>query len=448
MKLTNEIKITQKQNMTQKQIMTVNLLAMTNAEMQSYIQSEYDTNPMIDHHLKENEETHHTEMKKVYASERSDYNFSGDEQSDEEEQIPMKEDQMLRSNVMMQLRKEDFDSNKWKILNQMTYFLNEKGYLNLGLSEIAEAIDQPLSLVKECHTILSDLSPVGIFSTSVAECLLKQLKVMNNVDERLIIMVEDYSEELAKGNRTKIVKELKISKEEFNEFLEILSNLRINPITVNQVERSQYIIPDIIIKRIEDTYEILINDGWMGQYYFNDYYLHLMHETTDPTLKEYLTNKYQKSKFLFDCIEMRRETIIRIMREIIKIQGDFFFRHYELMPMTMDDIAMKIEMNISTVSRALREKYIEYPYGSILAKKLFTQSIKSETGEDKSKNQVEQLILETVKNENKNTPLSDGQIEKIMKEQGIQISRRTISKYRKELGILDSYNRKYQESSR
>ncbi len=444
MKLTNQVKTIQKQVMTQNQIITVNFIAMTNVEMQAYIQAEYDVNPLIEHHqnLKESPGNLRADYS-VGTSSRQDEQSDDYEMSNQAQERMIQEEQMVKLNILMQLNRKEFSEVEWTIMSTMIDFLDDHGYLKTELVEIAKVIQQPLNMVENAHRVLSKLNPMGIFSKSVTEYILKQLLAKEEVDPNLIKLMTEYTDEITKGNRSKIAKELKITSEELSHLFLELSKLRVNPIERSDTAPPEYIVPDIIINRIGESYEVVLNDGWMGEYQFSDYYLNLMNTTADPTLKEYLNIKHQKSKFLFECIEMRRETIIKIMTEIVEIQKDFFFESQELKPMILEDIALKINMHISTVSRALRGKYIEYPNGSILGKDLFVQGIKSSTGEDTSKIEIEKNLLQIIQEEDKSAPLSDGQIEKKLKEKGISISRRTISKYRNQLGILDSYNRKY-----
>lgn len=445
MRLINQVKTSQKQVITQNQIMTVNVLAMTNVEMQAYIQEEYDINPLIEHHqsIKEAHDYRSEDFPQVDSSARPDEQSDGYEVSNQKNETFIQEEQLVKLNILMQLDRRKFSDAQWSVMSRMIDFLDDHGYLKTELTEIAQILKQPLHLVEDSHKVLSGLNPLGIFSRNVSEYILKQLHAIEGVDQNLIRLMTDYTEDITKGNLSKIAKELKISRDKLSGLFEQLSKLNINPLERNNTESCEYIIPDIIINKIGETYEVIINDGWMGEYQFSDYYLNLMNTTTDLALKEYLMSKHQKSRFLFECIEMRRETIIKIMRELIALQKDFFLSSGELKPMILEDVALKIDMNISTVSRALRGKYIEYPYGSILGKDLFTQSIKTDSGVEKSKRQIEKILLQTINEEDKSSPLSDGQLEKHLKDKGVSISRRTISKYRTQLGILDSYNRKY-----
>lgn len=436
-----------KQEMTQSvntkllhnQIMTVNLLAMNNCELDAFLNEAYESNPLLDYGRVPEREVFQG------MSERA----SGDdgsflEQMEDQSVLPSEDRNMWVSNIMMQLSRNEHSEKKWNLMMKMVNFLSDEGYLAVGLAEIAEILNETESEVRACHKILSRLKPEGVFSLSVSDFLILQLTQMGKAEEKLIRLLKEHAEDLVRGNRAKAAKELKISREKLSEYIRILSSLKSAPITSDQTEVCQYVIPDIIIKKGVEGPQILINDGWMGEFRYNDYYLQMMEETKDLALKEYLQEKYAKSRFLFDSIEMRRATIVRIMEEIVRLQEAFFFRKGTLAPMSMEKIAEETDMNTSTVSRALREKVIEYSYGSIKAKDLFTGSIMNDEGKELSKRSVMDQILEMIQKEDKNAPLSDAQIEAELKKGGIEISRRTVSKYRKEAGILDSYNRKYE----
>lgn len=422
------------------QIMTVNFLAMSNCELDTFLNEAYESNPILDYGKAPEREFIH--------------GIRGSASKDEEFYMDMMEDQsvlssedrnMWISNIMMQLDRKEYSKKRWNLMMKMVEFLDDEGYLAIGLVEIAGILDEAESEVQVCHKILSQLKPEGIFSLSVSDFLILQLRQIGKAEEKLVRLLKEHAEDLAQGNRLKAAKELKISREKLSEYIRLLSTLKSAPIAGEQAGANQYVIPDIIIKNEMEGPQIFINDEWMGEFKYNNYYLRLMEETQDPVLKEYLQDKYAKSRFLFDSIEMRRATILRIMKVIVRLQEKFFFRKGGLVPMSMEKIAEETNMNTSTVSRALREKYIEYPYGSIKAKELFTGAILDSDGNKLSKCSVKNQIIEMIQKEDKNAPLSDVQIEANLKKNGIEISRRTVSKYRKEAGISDSYNRKYEE---
>lgn len=170
----------------------------------------------------------------------------------------------------------------------------------------------------------------------------------------------------------------------------------------------------------------------------------MLDSTTDPELVAYFEKKLKSIQFIFACIQQRRKTLLAIAREILEEQKDFFNLQCELKPMTMTSLSKKLGIHPSTVSRAIKGKYIQYPGNSILCKDLFSTSVTSasDTGDLLSKSNIKLVIKELIDKENKSTPLSDQTIVKLLKGQDISISRRTVAKYRLELGIGSSAERK------
>ena len=181
----------------------------------------------------------------------------------------------------------------------------------------------------------------------------------------------------------------------------------------------------------------------MGEYRYNDYYIRMMREAEDPELAAYFKEKLERARFIVNCVEQRRSTIIRIVEAILELQKDYFENRGQLQPMSMSEVAKKVDMHVSTVSRAVKGKYLQYR-NVVLMKDLFTGAVgtKEGTGEmsaDGVKNRIAQLIGK----EKSEETLSDSRIAEILKAEGTDISRRTVAKYRAELGILDSRQRAY-----
>ena len=178
----------------------------------------------------------------------------------------------------------------------------------------------------------------------------------------------------------------------------------------------------------------------MGEYRFNDYYIHMMQSATDPELKEYFRGKLERARLIVNSVERRRGTITQIVEAILEDQSDYFLNDGKLQPMTMDKIARQLDISTSTVSRAIRNKYMQYRR-PVLLRDLFSNAASENT--DASADIVRKRIEELIQGEDHARPLSDDKIAKMLKEEGMSISRRTVAKYRQQMGIPESRLRAY-----
>lgn len=207
--------------------------------------------------------------------------------------------------------------------------------------------------------------------------------------------------------------------------------------------RAEYIVPDIVLHREENRWEIQLNDSWMGGYRMNDYYLKLMQETGDQTLKKYFQEKAGRVRFILQNVEQRRQTLLSLMQVILEWQRPFFEGRGNLRPMTMTEAAEQMGVNPSTISRAVKGKYLQYPQETLLLKDLFSQGVaKAALETEVNAREIKRLISLWVKEEDKGKPYSDQKLKEMLEEQEIYVSRRVVAKYRSTLGIKGSFDRK------
>lgn len=205
-------------------------------------------------------------------------------------------------------------------------------------------------------------------------------------------------------------------------------------------QKSEYIVPDIILRK-DEKWEIILNDSWYGKYEISDYYQKMMDETKDEELKAYFLNKAQRARFILKNIEQRRKTLLDLMEKILERQKDYFEGTGSLTPMTMTEIAEQMGVHPSTVSRAVRGKYVQYPQKTVLLKSLFSQGISKETDQINA-TEIKERLRKLIKEENRQKPYSDQKLKELLEEQEISISRRAVAKYREEMGIKGSFDRK------
>lgn len=252
-------------------------------------------------------------------------------------------------------------------------------------------------------------------------------------------------EDLAAGQLSNISRSLKVSTTAVRKCLSEIAKLNPRPLSGFDMDTTSYIVPDIILDLNEEQhcFEAGLNDEWTADYKISDYYYKMMQQSDDEKLQAYFEQRYKRARFLIKSIEQRRETILAIARHAAGIQYDFFRGTGRKQPETMTEVAEALGIAVSTVSRAVRGKYIQYPAGSIFFKELFTASVIQTEGEQKKSGEdIKAQIKVLIGHENKQKPLSDAALVRELEKQDIVISRRTVAKYRESMGIKGCFDRK------
>lgn len=262
-------------------------------------------------------------------------------------------------------------------------------------------------------------------------------------EEILSEMIKHHLQNIAEGKISTISRALKLSSAEVRKMIHVIKGLNPRPLNGIGGEKAQYIVPDVLLSHQDGGWNIELNDKWTGNLQSNDYYIHMMETAQDQELKSYFENKLRRARFIINAVEQRRETLTGITREILKRQEPYFLGTGQLKPMTLEEIADALEIHKSTVSRAIRDKYLRAPSGCFLFRSLFTTGIPSGDGNgDVSRNAVKAKLKELVAAEDKKKPWSDEQLAGLLQDAGMPISRRTVAKYRMELGIGGAFQRK------
>ena len=207
-----------------------------------------------------------------------------------------------------------------------------------------------------------------------------------------------------------------------------------------QKDDTEYVVPDILISRQGEQWEVTLNDGWMGEYRYNDYYIHMMEKSQDPELQAYFKERLERAHFVVNSVEQRRKTIIRIVETVLELQKAYFEGTGGLVPMQQEDVAQILGIHVSTVSRAIKGKYIQYRK-TIPVKSLFTVGVSENSGENGiSSDVIKKRICQLIAEEGEKS-LSDQKLAEQLELEGITISRRAVAKYRIQMNIPDSRQR-------
>ena len=298
--------------------------------------------------------------------------------------------------------------------------LNKKGYLELSKIEIKDILEVSDKELDEAFDVIHSLEPYGVGAYSLEECLKIQLKVKNLIDDKLFLFIDNYLYLLADKKYDLIKKKLSINDEQLFSYIDTIKSLNPIPSRGYSVGKIKKIIPDILLETKKDEAFYKINRASIPQI----------------SVKDKINDKYYKKlNEIVSCIEKRFETLDKIMEIIIREQKSFFISQgKETNTLKISDVASELNLSPSTVSRAVKEKYIKTDFGIISLRKLFNL--------DSTVFLYQQKILEYIENENKEEPLSDQDIVNLLEKEGIKIARRTVTKYREKLGYKSSHKRK------
>ena len=329
------------------------------------------------------------------------------------------------------------EKNFFQILEeQLTYFkietkikkicvfiinnLNKKGYLELSKIEIKDILEVSDKELDEAFDVIHNLEPYGVGAYSLEECLKIQLKIKNLIDDKLFLFIDNYLYLLMDKKYDLIKQKLDINDDKLFSYIDIIKSLNPIPSRGYSVGKVKKIIPDIFVETKKDEVFYEINRASIPQI----------------NVKDKINDKYYKKlNEIVSCIEKRFETLDKIMEIIIREQKSFFLSQgKETNTLKISDVASELNLSPSTVSRAAKEKYIKTDFGIISLRKLFNL--------DSTVFLYQQKILEYIENENKEQPLSDQDIVNLLEKEGIEIARRTVTKYREKLGYKSSHKRK------
>ncbi|MDO5517017.1 MAG: RNA polymerase factor sigma-54 [Clostridium sp.] len=460
MNLDYNLKITQEQKMilTQNMQQSIKLLQMSMHDLREYIDNEYSENPVLeidesevvnedyqmDGHIKNNDELKPKELIEDIDGyrEKEEINYSKDEQSSPLNFIEKKKS--LKEYLYEQLLEADSDQYIMGIAKYIIESLNSRGYLEISTEEIAKELKIPKYDVEEGLKIVQSLEPYGIGARNIQECLLIQSLRLNMLDEIIEKMILYHLEDVAKNRYDVMAKEFNISPSETQRYCDLIKKLEPKPsrgfYTGDEVN---YIVPDAEVKNIDGELFIVMNDSVLPRLMVNKTYKKVLNDKSDIETNEYVKEKINKAVFLIKAIEQRKNTLYKVLECLMDEQRDFFIKGPGyIKPLTLKDVGEKIKFHDSTISRAIKDKYVLTSYGTIKIKDLFPGAGQFKNNEDMIPMHIKDEIVNIISKENKCKPLSDQSISNMLKEKNIHVSRRTVSKYREGLGIKPSSMRK------
>lgn len=323
--------------------------------------------------------------------------------------------------------------------------LDDNGFLTEPISEIAETLQMPAEIVEKAIATLKTLDPPGIGTKNLQDCLVTQLELTGKGDSIAARIVRDHFKLLVRRRIPELASQLNVSIESVQKAVREIARLDPKPARRFKPDTNTAIEPDVTVYKDEyGEWQIDLNYDYIPRLRISNAYKEMLAKgTLGKRERDFMIERIRSGKFLINSIEQRQHTIERIAKEILRLQRDFFESGVtKLRPMTMNEVARIIDVHETTVSRATANKYMRTPHGVFPIKYFFTSGYTSEEGQSISNTSVKDMVKQIIANETATRPLSDQAIVKILAEKSIDIARRTVAKYREELGILPTHLRR------
>ncbi|MEJ4022344.1 RNA polymerase factor sigma-54 [Clostridioides difficile] len=446
MNFNNSLELTQSQKliMTTQLKQSLSILNMSKLELEEEIKREAENNPLVEVEKSGeiNWEEYIKDMDRSRRLDRTEISYNPDNEVNLENLV--KYSSNLYEDLKFQISLYKLTDKELEVCEYIIDSLDEDGYLRTEEKVIVDTLKIDEELFEKCLISVQQLEPSGVGARSLSECLMIQMASLGIYNEILEEIVTKDLNLIANNKYKEISKKYNMSLQKCVELINIIKTLDPKPGRTCSVEKSVYIQPDVTVEKIDDEFIVYLNEKDSYQIRINSYYKDILKNSqSDESAKEFIKERLNSATGLMKNIESRKTTILKIAEEIVKAQDEFLRKGTKyIKPLKMKDIAEKLEFHESTISRGVNGKYMLTPFGVYEFRYFFSSAIETENNEMASSTSIKKIIKETIKDENKKKPLSDDHISKLLKEKGINVARRTVAKYREELGIPSSSKRK------
>jgi RNA polymerase sigma-54 factor len=463
-------KLVQKLILTPSLQQAIKLLPMSTLELRDLLTQEMVENPMLeevpveDTQAAEQQTTEEKpeakpEAQKTDSWDDADYQYFFGEYLDdgyrpkapqEVRELPPIENTLsttssLSDHLLWQLSLQSDDPTLREIGEAIIGNLNDDGYLVASLDELAAMGPWPLDQVEHALRLLQGFDPVGVAARDLQECMMLQLRHLGLEGTPSERIVTEHLRALQNHQIPEISRKLGMSIEELKEHVEVIRHLDPKPGLRFNPTPSQYVTPDVFVEKIDDEYIVFLNEDGLPQMRISPTYRRLLDKDGNhgEETRAYVRDKFNAARWLIKSVQQRQNTIYKVARSIVNFQREFLDQGIEhLRPLVLRDVANDIGMHESTVSRVVTNKYMHTPQGVFEMKYFFHSGISSSYGESVSSVTIKQRIKKIIESEDAKKPLSDSKIVSILQREGLVLARRTIAKYREELKIPTSNQRK------
>jgi RNA polymerase sigma-54 factor len=467
------LKLGQKLVMTPSLQQAIKLLPLARLELQTYLAQEMQVNPVLEEAVTQQEDEEYdaeSEMKEAeeQAAEKEEKGKEGVNDtfdyeaffrdyfdlsytpftSPEITEYPSFENTLvnptsLNSHLEWQLGLSSPPEPINGIASEIIGNLDENGYLKVPLEEIAQSNGYEMKDVEKALDIVQHLDPIGVGARDLKECLMIQVHHYGYTGTPVETIITEHLDLLRNHNYNELAKKLKCSLDEVETWVDHVKHLDPMPGLKFSSSRPQYVTPDVYVIKVDGDYKILLDDDGIPKLRINPIYRRMMEESNSPETIEYIKDKIKSALWLIKSIDQRQKTIYKVAESIVRHQRSFLDYGIEfLKPLILKTVAEDIGMHESTVSRAVTNKYMHTPQGVFEMKFFFHSSLSNSRGVDVSSLSIKERLKKIIEAENPGKPLSDSEITTIFQKEGLKISRRTIAKYREDMKIPPSHQRR------
>ena len=355
----------------------------------------------------------------------------------------------IQDHLRWQLNLTPFSDQDLAIATAIIDAIDEKGFLTISTEELVLAVDDEEVEIEEVEAVLKRVQhfdPIGVAARGLQECLLIQLRQFDDSTDwkhQAIDLIDNHIDLLANRDYRTLLRKAKLKEPELKDVLELIQQLNPNPASMVIKEEIDYVIPDVSVIKKKGRWVVELNSNSMPKLRINEQYASLSKTSKNVNDAQFVRSHLQEAKWFIKSLESRNDTLLKVSNCIVQQQQAFFEYGPEAMkPMVLNDVAEMVDMHESTISRVTTQKYMHTPRGIFELKYFFSSHVSTENGGECSSTAIRALIKKLVAAENQAKPLSDSKIADILAEQGIQVARRTIAKYRESLNIPPSNQRK------
>lgn len=469
-----QLRLSQQLAMTPQLQQAIRLLQLSTLELQQELQQALESNPLL-----EQTDLHDEVESKEIADDETLDSADALEQKEMPEELPLdaswdeiytagtpsgtgtdyldderpiyqgETTQSLQDYLMWQVQLTPFSETDRAIATSIVDAVDDTGYLTVPVEDILESIGDDEIELDEVEAVLKRIQrfdPIGVAAKDLRDCLLIQLSQFSSETPRLAearLIVSEHLDLLANHDFRSLIRITRMKEEILKEAVTLIQSLDPRPGQSIQTGEPEYVIPDVLVRKINGRWTIELNSDSLPRLQINQHYAALSHNTRNDADSQFIRSNLQEAKWLIKSLESRNDTLLRVSRCIVEQQQAFFEQGEEFMkPMVLADIAQAVEMHESTISRVTTQKYLHSPRGIFELKYFFSSHVSTEGGGEASSTAIRALVKKLIAAENPAKPLSDSKLTTMLSEQGIMVARRTVAKYRESLSIPPSNQRK------
>ncbi len=452
-----QLEQSQKLIMTPQLQQAIQILQFNSLELEEFIAEQLEKNPVLENDAeKEHNELWDSKIEdkikeinwKEYIEDFNNYSYTKSNYQNEDNEFNyeniISNKSSLQEYLLFQYSLTLLDRKYFEIGEYLINSIDDRGYLTVTIKDVTEHFNEEENIVESILQIIQSFDPPGVGARTIEECLLLQLRFLDVKDEKIYQLIKEYLPEIAANKYPLLAKKLGVTIEQLQGYCDFIKTLEPKPGRMFESNLNRYITPDITVKKLDEEYILLTNDFDEPRLKIReDYRTMIISEDENSEVAKFLNNQFNSAAWHIRSIEQRKQTIYKVAEVIVEKQKGFFEKGKKfLVPMTLKEVAEEISVHESTVSRATNGKYMETPHGTFELKFFFTGGVESDEGMGISSESIKSFIRDIIKVEDPKKPLSDDKIVSELERKGISISRRTVAKYRDEMGILSSSKRK------